>query len=207
MLKKTARKTFIYDIYEFLYRFADIAFEEITIQKWQKNGEKLPVPHAIKRKIIKDLIQRNKIRTFVETGTYKGYMIDAVKDIVPEIYSVEIDRFLASKVTKRFRRSNHVKIIQGDSSIEVKSIITKLKNPTLFWLDAHFSGGITGKGEEDSPLEKELKFIKEKAPAGSIIAIDDIADCNGQNGYPLLEEMLSLSNKHELKNNIAVFYL
>jgi len=207
MLRKMARETFMYDVYEFFYRLMDNVLEKRTIEIWLKEGEKLPVPHAMKRKIIKEIIQKNNIQAFVETGTYKGYMVDAVKDLLPKIYSVEINTFLAHKAIKRFHKHKNVKIIKGDSSKEIPEIIAKLNNSSFFWLDAHFSGGITGKGEEDSPLKKELKFIKENAPSGSIIAIDDIADCNGHNGYPSLDEILSLSNKHELKNNIAVLYL
>ena len=207
MLKKTVRKTFIYDIYEFFYRFLDTTFEKIIMQRWQKKGERFPVPHAVKRKFVKEIVKKNKIQIFVETGTYKGYMIDAVKDIIPEIYSIEIDRFLANKATKRFEKFKNVVIVNGDSSEKLPVIISKLKKPSFFWLDAHFSGGITGKGEEDSPLKKELEFIKNNAPSGSIIAIDDVADCNGENGYPELNEILSLSGEHELKNNIAVLYL
>lgn len=207
MLRKIARETFIYDIYEFFYRFMDNILEKRSIDVWIKEGERLPVPHAVKRKILRGIVVKNRIKTFVETGTYKGYMIDAVKNIIPEIYSIEIDNFLANKAAERFKRFKNISIINGDSSKEITEIITKLENPTLFWLDAHFSGGITGKGDEDSPLKRELKLIKEKTPAGSIVAIDDIGDCNGQNGYPSLEEIMCLSNKHELKNNIAVLYL
>ena len=207
MFKKTVRKTFIYDIYEFFYRLADTILEEATIQRWKKRGEEFPVPHAVKRKFIKEIVKKNKVQIFVETGTYKGYMIDAVKETVSAVYSIEINEFLARTASERFKKKSCVEIIHGDSSIEIKNIVSKLKSPALFWLDAHFSGGITGKGEEDSPLKKELEFIKNNALPGSIIAIDDIADCNGQNGYPELNEILSLSDKHEIKNNIAVLYL
>ena len=89
MLKKMARETFIYDTYEFFYRFMDNVFEKRTVDIWIKEGEKLPVPHAVKRKILRDVIVKNGIKTFVETGTYKGYMIDAVRNIIPEIYSID----------------------------------------------------------------------------------------------------------------------
>jgi len=207
MIKEFAMKTVIYDIYEYFYRAGNVFFEDRIIQSWLKNGEKIPVPHAVKRQMLQDVVKRNSIKVFVETGTYKGYMIDPLKYIVEKIYSIEIDNFLADKAQSRFKKNRNITIINGDSAAEIPDIVKKLEKPALFWLDAHFSGGITGKGDEDSPLKKELKFIKDNAPAGSIIAIDDIADCNGQNGYPLLDEIISLSDKHELKSNIAVIYL
>ena len=68
MLKKMARETFIYDTYEFFYRFMDNVFEKRTVDIWIKEGEKLPVPHAVKRKILRDVIVKNGIKTFVEIG-------------------------------------------------------------------------------------------------------------------------------------------
>jgi hypothetical protein len=51
-------------------------------------------------------------------------------------------------------------------------ILQRLKGPSLFWLDAHASGGETfssGKG----PLISELQAIYSSETAGHVVLIDD----------------------------------
>lgn len=59
----------------------------------------------------------------------------------------------------------------------------------LFWLDAHYSRGDTARGEEETPILKELELIGAHPVRGHLLLIDD-ARCFGvDEGYPSIERM------------------
>jgi hypothetical protein len=68
-------------------------------------------------------------------------------------------------------------------------LVNKLEGPALFWLDGHYSGGYTARGEEDTPIYKELSCILEAPEKGHVVIIDD-ARCFGNDpAYPTIEAL------------------
>jgi hypothetical protein len=63
--------------------------------------------------------------------------------------------------------------------------------PTLFWLDGHYSGGITSSADLHSPINAELDAILGHAIATHVILIDDARLFTGRDGYPHLDEVLA----------------
>lgn len=150
-----------------------------------------------KAKLILEYAKRYNCKTFIETGTYKGDTINACKDFFDELFSIELghDLFVTSKI--RFSNIEKIHILEGNSG-DILPQITKKNSPTLFWLDAHYSGGETAQGPEDSPIIKELDFILENNFEGCIL-IDDARCFNGKAGYPkikMLREILANKNKN-----------
>jgi hypothetical protein len=45
-----------------------------------------------------------------------------------------------------------ITVLQGDSGNVITRVMQEVFQPVLFWLDAHYSGGITARGELDSPI-------------------------------------------------------
>src|SRR5208282_502342 len=74
----------------------------------------------------------------------------------------------------KFQSVANVQLYLGDSGEVLREILSRLpKTPTLFWLDAHSSGGDTvGVG---TPLEKELLAIFENVENGAVL-IDDLQE-------------------------------
>jgi hypothetical protein len=62
----------------------------------------------------------------------------------------------------------------------------------LFWLDAHYCGGMTAKGSEETPVIKELTQVLAHPVAGHVILIDDARCFTGKNGYPTLGEVSAI---------------
>ena len=61
-----------------------------------------PATQEVKIKNILALRDEIDARTFVETGTYRGDMVEAVKKEFDKIYSIEIGQELAVSAQKRF---------------------------------------------------------------------------------------------------------
>ena len=105
-----------------------------------KKGQTNSTPHIKKQKVLKKYAEEYALRTFVETGTYMGNMVEAMKNTFADIYSIELDDFLYKRAEKKFRRHKHIKIIHGDSGKVLKELMPNLTTPTLFGLDGHSSG-------------------------------------------------------------------
>lgn len=112
-------------------------------------------------------------KVFVETGTYKGDMIERVGSHFQKIYSIELDDDLYSAAQKRFEGRGDVVLLQGDSAARIKDVLATLHEPAFFWLDAHGSGGLTIKNPLHCPVEKELEEIFAHGGNEHIVLIDD----------------------------------
>ena len=175
--------------------FIDAYLKSKQIARWKKNGHNIPVPHAIKQLAILYYAMANKLEILVETGTYLGDMIWAQKDYFEKIYSIELSEQLFNKAKKRFKNKNQVKLIQGDSSEKINQILNEIQSPVLLWLDGHYSGGITAKGDKACPIYAELNQIF-NSPFSHLILIDDARLFTGKDDYPTLEELKTFVYKN-----------
>jgi len=96
-----------------------------------------------------------------------------------------------------FKYDLNVKIIHGDSSIKMHDVIKEIKTQSIFWLDGHYSGTYTAKGEVDCPIYGELDCIFLGKIKNHILLIDDARCFTGENSYPKIEEL----NKYIIKFN------
>lgn len=152
---------------------------------WVQAGRPNPPPHYNKQLAIREYAERNKCTILVETGTFLGDMLYAMKSVFKALHTIELDEFLHKKATERFRKHPHIKLHQGDSGIMLAKIMPLIKEPALFWLDGHYSGGITAQADLDTPIVEELITIM-KHGLKHVILIDDARDFNGTNDYPTI---------------------
>lgn len=172
-----------------------INYEE-QFAEWEKNGRPLPPPHIVKQKVIEEFRKKFRTEILIETGTYLGEMIDAQRNNFKKIYSIELSERLFLKAQNRFKNYSHIQILLGDSGAVLNKLMNGIDKPALFWLDGHYSGGITAKGEKECPVPEELKTIL-KSPLPHIILIDDARLFNGTNDYPTLDEIKQLCEKSD----------
>ncbi len=156
---------------------------------WKLAGRPVPPPHIVKQKILKEYARKYKLHTFIETGTFMGEMIDAVLHTFSKIISVEVDQALAERAHKKFSVHPHVTIIQGDSGKLLPAIAVDIKEPCLFWLDAHYSGGVTGMSDLETPIIRELNILLDDHQPDHVILIDDAREFDGNNNYPTVVEV------------------
>jgi len=161
------------------------------LRQWKKAGMPVPPPHVVKQRTVREYARRFSTKVLIETGTFKGQMIEATKHQFSRIFSIEIDPVLFEEAKKRFADAGNVEILQGDSGTIISSILDKLDEPCLFWLDAHYSGDGTGRGTKDTPIMDELQAVFGHRKMGHVVLVDDARCFNGSNGYPTLDQLKS----------------
>ena len=177
----------------------------LEYRAWLRNDRTGPAPRVVKHDTVVTLATEFGLRTFVETGTYLGTMVNAVKHTFSTIFSIELDRHLASHAARRFVRERHVRIIQGDSAARLAELLATIEEPTLFWLDAHFSGGVTASGGADEPIMREVQSISRHPLATRhVVLVDDARLFAGANGYPTLTELMVLLSSAFPTHEISV---
>ena len=171
--------------------------------EWCNNGKPIPPPHIVKQKTIKAFQNRFNVNVLVETGTFMGEMVYAQRNIFSKIISIELSEELHLSAKRRLNKYPHVELLQGDSGEVLKNLVPKIREPAIFWLDGHYSGFETAKGELTTPIEKELDTIL-ISTLEHIILIDDARLFNGKDDYPTIENIkeMVLSRKPELSINV-----
>lgn len=150
------------------------------------------MPPDVKAKMIVDLAKRYNLITLVETGTYDGKMVDLTLTSFNTIWTIELDEKLYTSARLKYLNNPKINVRHGDSAEVLKTILPVLEGPALFYLDAHFSGGITARGVKNTPVIEELLAIYGGARGGSAILIDDAREMSFAQGYPKLSEVLNL---------------
>ncbi|MFC1693732.1 hypothetical protein ACFL1R_09530 [Candidatus Latescibacterota bacterium] len=181
-LIESLKLTRAYDAYRFYQN-------RKAYNEWERKERPVPPPPVVKQQIVKIYAENFPVDIFIETGTYLGEMVLAVKNVFKRIISVELDNTLAGRANKKFAKYNYITIIQGDSGNVLKDILAEIKKPCLFWLDSHYSGGLTAKSDSETPVMQELSHIFDHEIQDHVILIDDARCFNGENDYPALGEL------------------
>jgi hypothetical protein len=184
--KQLVRKT---PVYPLLRNWLHKKSEMTILQKWEAQGRPAPPPHIIKQRVLKAYANEYNLKVLVETGTCYGDMVEAMKESFEQIYTVELSRPLFEFAKKRFATDKHIEVIQGDSGRELEKIVKKINQPALFWLDGHYSAGITAKGDKVTPIYDELDHIFNSGKIGHVILIDDARLFGTDHDYPSMEDL------------------
>ena len=186
------------------YRFVEYAQQRYDYHHWIKRGKAGPAPHICKQAIIRAYARTYGLRTLIETGTYLGSMINAMKGEFDEIISIELDQKLSEMARRRFAGYGHISIVRGDSAEILPKLLQDVRKPCLFWLDGHYSGGVTAKGATETPIVQELLEILRHPVDGHVVLVDDARKFNGEGDYPTLAEIRRLVDEHRPDWKVAV---
>jgi hypothetical protein len=161
---------------------------------WMAAGRPVPPPHLVKQRAIRRLARRFHLAVFIETGTYRGDMVEAVRDDFDRVYSIELGAELCRRARERFAGDERIVLLQGDSGEILGDLLRKINRPCLFWLDSHFSDADTARSGLITPVLRELEHIFRHELAGRhVILIDDARLFNGEDDYPTLETVKALA--------------
>ena len=178
-------------------------------------------------KLLNILNKFNKNNIFIESGSYLGDGIICAynSNMFNKIYSIEIKKELYDNLCKKFNSYDDIHLHLGDSGEILGDIIKNINEGITFWLDGHYSAGITGYSKKYlSPIEKELEIIAEylKDKDNALIIIDDINESinidrlkknenyakklNIENlGYVKKEKLINLLKK--INNNFKIEFI
>jgi hypothetical protein len=174
------QRTPLYGAYKALGHYPDYWY-------WVVRGRPARSPHLLKQRVVREYGDRYGLKTLVETGTYYGEMVAAMKGRFESVYSIEYVPELADRAKRKFSRDKNVQIFCGDSRVVIPELLALLKSPALFWLDAGYYGWV-GKRTDDQRLSAELEKILSH-PYSHIILLDDARGLTGQDGIPSVADV------------------
>jgi hypothetical protein len=178
--------------------------QKIQLDKWRKNGFPVPPPHIVKQMTIWEYQEKYGYKVLVETGTFRGDMVEAQKKKFRTVFSIELGVDLFNKATRRFKNDKNVTIVQGDSGKVLPKILLKINEPAIFWLDGHYSAGLTTKGESNCPIFQELDAIFSSKKFNHILLIDDARCFIGKEGYPTINQLTEYVKSKNAKYQVKV---
>ena len=124
---------------------------------WKQRGYLENSPQKVKQNVF--LKYGIEGANWVETGTYLGTTTQYLSNLSHHVYSIEPEQNLYSDARKRFEGRN-VTLFNDTSENVLPSLLPKLNGNINFWLDGHYSAGVTFKGDKDCPVEDELSAIE-----------------------------------------------
>ncbi len=144
-----------------------------------------------KREHLLDVFRSRHHAVLLESGTYLG---DTVAYFLPHarrIVSIEVEPKLYADARERFANEPSVELILGDALDVVPQLVQMMDEPPLLWLDGHFSGGVTGQGQEVEPAGTILhRLARIRKPHGITAVIDDLRLFGRDPTFPTLDELV-----------------
>ncbi len=153
---------------------------------WVKRGYTVPVPSHIKMKtLLRHSIPNSD---WIETGTY---LAETTKYLASKyenncIYTIEPEKSIYDYVKSKYSRISNIKFLNGSSEEIFEETLENTRGSVNLWLDGHYSGDITFKGEQESPIISELNTLSAHAHRFTdlCIFIDDFRLFGTASGYP-----------------------
>lgn len=163
----------------------------------------MPAPNVVKRAVLKRLALPDSV--WVETGTYRGDTTAMLAQLAARVISLEPEPVLFARAQQRFRHTANVEILNATSEAALPAVLAGLAGSVCFWLDGHFSGGVTHRGPNDTPVLHELAAIEANLPRWprALILVDDVRLFTGRvhayGPYPPLRELVDWAERLGLR--------
>ena len=77
------------------------------LAEWKRKGRPVPPPHIVKQRTLREYSKRYDLRILVETGTYFGDMVEAMRADFDRIYSIELSKDLYEKTMRPKQYRTH----------------------------------------------------------------------------------------------------
>jgi hypothetical protein len=170
---------------------------------WMLRGQPVRTPHLVKSREVLKIAHAYHLQSFIESGTYYGEMIAAVRKHFRSICTIEADARYFALAQSRFGRYQHIRLIHGDSREWIPKLLQKIDTPHLFWLDG---GYFIWANKESNPdrLMTEINAILSHHVKKHVILLDDARSLNGMHGTPYLEDFIRSLREKYPERSIAV---
>jgi len=140
---------------------------------------------------------------FIETGTHYGGTTKWAADHFHKVHTIELSEYLYNHTKDELISKGNILPYLGDSRFILPQILKAENTNIVFWLDGHYSGGITDGAEDPCPLLDELNAISPR-DNDDVVIIDDARLCGKAGGFPPIAEIHKLVIKSKNKKHILV---
>ncbi len=168
---------------------------------WKKRGFANNAPQVIKQSVLERNGPDNA--TWIETGTFLGTTTAFLEQSAVRVYTIEPEPRLYEAARQRFQSSDRVTVLNGISEEILPDLLPTLTGNVSFWLDGHYSAGVTYKGPVDCPVDAELAAISANIERFDDVAvlIDDVRCFLPENeiaSYPSIDKLVDWAREHSL---------
>lgn len=170
--------------------------------RWRSRNFVAPAPFLVKKKVLVRDAATNV--TWVETGTFRGDMTHELAKSANHVITIEPEPALYQAAKRRFLGFTNVTTLLGTSEDVFPIVLAQVKSPVRFWLDGHFSAGVTFQGDSDTPIRAELEAIGGYLTSWNDVSIyiDDVRcfdpSVEEYKDYPRLAELVDWAQSHGL---------
>lgn len=144
---------------------------------------------------------------FFETGSAHGPTVAGLLDTFDRIFTIDIAEDNYQTCLLRFLDYPHVTVVHGDSGVYLQVLLDKIREPAVFWLDAHYDydGRADRRGPVDTPIESELFTVLHRG-LDDVVLIDDARLFGKKPSYPTIAHIFSIAEFHgfvaEVKDDV-----
>jgi hypothetical protein len=156
-------------------------------------GQGVPVNlHSYMKYVtLRSLGKRTGARLLVEAGTFRGVTSARCARAFEQVVTIELDPELAREAEKFLIRYPNVKVLQGDAVTLLPSVFSGYNfRDAVVFLDGHFSGGGTARGNVVEPAILELEILAKHSHQICGIVIDDFRLFGSEPGFPKKSELV-----------------
>ena len=177
---------------------------------WRKRNYLGASPQFIKQSILlRDGIPNAQ---WVETGTGRGVTTKFLAEKFPYVHTIEPSKYLYNQAICNLKLKN-INFLNDASENILSDLLSKLNGDINFWLDGHYSAGMTFKGKKNCPVEEELMAIDKNISnfKKMTIFIDDVrcflSKLEEYNDYPSIDFLVDWSKKINFFGRSSTIYL
>ena len=129
---------------------------------------------GIPQEMARSLVGGLQLTAAVETGTHLGDSARTLRQLVPEVWTIELSDDYLARARQRHADIDGIHFIHGDTSEKLPELAAAMTKPALYWLDAHWCGWNTAGEQFQCPILGELAAVDASPTAAeSVLLIDD----------------------------------
>lgn len=169
---------------------------------------------SLLKEFIEAVVKKYGIKYFIETGTHTGQSTNWASTIFKYVYSCELSKYYYDLTLNKYRNKwKNVRLFNSSSDEMLNELLVERKiidGSSVFWLDAHYSGGETSGGDCKHPLLKELNIIFRDSNL-HFIFIDDVRymffpiKLDKPDQWPSIQDIFQCINYYSLDDVYRVF--
>jgi len=166
-------------------------------------------PHSYSKfRNLISVAKKTGARQFIETGTYLGRTTRWAASRFERVVTIELDPQLAARAVASLSDLPNVEVIQGDAVEKLRDVIARPEiRDALVYLDGHFSGGITARGEVDEPACAGLEVLVPHIAKIRGIVVDDFRTFGIEFAAPTKADLLRSAEHHYGKHFEIVVHM